>query len=469
MKNTLLVKNVGSKLTHALVIFSVLLSLCGSSIPAHAAVSTWQKAAYMNSTSPNDLASSSFQKSVDNLAQTGANKVILLIQLRQTNLTTTDITASSTTPTDAALLSAINYIHAKGMQVGLSLHDDSDTGVWRAFINPLDRVGWFMHYGSFLNKYAVIAQQNNVKSMIIGTEYIYMTSPSVNATNTANWQGLIRNVRARFAGTLTYSAQPGGNNELTAIGFWPQLDQIGISAYYRMTTNANPNPTIATIKQFWDYWNKSEITPIALKYHKPIIFAEVGYASRDGALASPGSAWALTTPANPTLQANGYQGLFEYWNTQPLIVGINLWNWSTDPNAGGANDTDYIPQNKPAQQIMTNWFRYNGQPQPAASFTSSLLQPGAAVVVGASTTISAQTRSSQPVNGKILDYEIFDANGARVNQAYFVNQVLDTTVRPNNFNWTPPVAGTYTVWAGVFEPNWSKLDSWKQAGVVVVH
>ncbi len=68
---------------------------------------------------------------------------------------------------------------------------------------------------------------------------------------------------------------------------------------------------------------------------------------------------------NEQEQANAYQALFEYWNSYPWMQGVLLWEWSADPNAGGANNGDYTPQHKKAEGVMKTWFSNTPAPQPS--------------------------------------------------------------------------------------------------------
>src|SRR6185437_13783206 len=106
---------------------------------AQAAVSNWQKGITVVSESTTDFSSSSFQQSMRNAKATGANAVALIVPYYQSNDYTTDIAAGWNTPTDASLISAIDFLHSIGMSVAIKVHLESYDGSWRAYINPSDR------------------------------------------------------------------------------------------------------------------------------------------------------------------------------------------------------------------------------------------------------------------------------------------------------------------------------------------
>jgi hypothetical protein len=37
---------------------------------------------------------------------------------------------------------------------------------------------------------------------------------------------------------------------------------------------------------------------------------------------------------------------------RPAIRGVLIWNWLTDPAAGGQSDADFTVQSKPAERIL---------------------------------------------------------------------------------------------------------------------
>ena len=323
--------------------------------PAEAAIVDWQRGADVIPRSSSDFGSASFQQSLQNLKSTGANFVAFVIPYYQTNLTSTDVQAGWNTPTDASLASAIDYAHSIGLAVTLKPHVDPYTGDWRAYINPSDRTTWFAAYSGILTHVVQIGQAHHAEMIILGTELVSMSSAQINPDNTTQWLKMIAQVRGIYTGKLTYGANSTDNSgnpysdEKNSIGFWSALDYVGLSVYYNLNTSDN---SVASLTSQWDFWNNNGIKAFAQKVGKPLIFTEIGYRSIDNAHTQPWN-WGLSGNYNATEQSNDYQALMQYWNAYPYIAGVYIWNWSTDPNAGGAGDTNYTPQNKPAQQTLT--------------------------------------------------------------------------------------------------------------------
>lgn len=343
------------------------------SSPAQAAVSAWQKGVSINPVSADDFSSTTFQQSVRDAAAMGANSVSLIIPFYQSSLTSSDIAPGNNTPTDASLISAIDYIHSLNLRVDLKLHleDSGDLSQWRANINASDRDAWYAAYEAMLQHYASIAQQHHVEEITIGTELIDMASSYVNLDNTERWVKIISDVRTQFSGSLSYSANWGSsiwNDEKNHIGFWDKLDSIGISAYLPLATSNSY--TLASLEKTWANWNASNIKPLYDTYHKPIVFTEVGYRSMDGALIRP-SQWQPQNGVDLQEQVDGFQSLFEYWSQVAYFGGINIWDWSSNPTAGGSTDNDFTPQHKPAQDLIHQWFTDTIQASPSVNPASA--------------------------------------------------------------------------------------------------
>jgi hypothetical protein len=432
---------------------------------AAADVAAWQKSVSIQPQSPTDFGSTSFDQSVSNAIADGANYITLIIPVTQTNIYSTDVQPGPLTPTDQSLESAVAYIHAHGASVAFSLHDDPEDGQWRAYINPSDRTSWFQNYGNELNHYATLGQSLGVQQLVIGTEMSDMTLPSVNATNTANWIAMIKTVRGEFSGSLTYSAQHDGYMaDDESLGFWPELDDIGLSAYFALGSG---DESVATIESNWNQW-ESDIQNLSTKYNKPILFTEVGYVSQTNALSDPGAASGGSV--DDTLQANAYQALFQYWNSYSFMHGVSIWDWNSNPNDGGPSDTDYTPQGKPAEQILKQYFTAGSTSTPTAPVTpvlpasytastsvSGTLQPNTA------DSLTTLVTASSALDNALVDIEVYNAQGQQVNQMYYSGQNLGTSATSYTTSFTPTTAGTYTVKVGVFTANWQSNLYWNNS------
>lgn len=435
---------------------------------ASAAVSSWQKSASIVPTSQSEYSSQNFRDSLNQLKNTNANYVTLIIPYYQSNPWSTDIQRGWNTPTDESLISGINYAHSIGLNVALKPHMETFDKQWRAYINPSNRNAWFSAYGNMLNHYAGIAQSQNVELYIIGSELISMAADNQNPTNTQNWRNMISAVRGIYSGPVTYSANWGPSgfvDEKNHILFWPQLDYIGIAAYFSLGWDWN-NYDVEVLKAEWNNWNQSHITPLQQRWNKPVLFTEIGYRSVDGAHTDPFDSGRGGAP-NQQVQANAYEALFSYWDSQPFMQGVHLWDWQPFTSAGGAGTTTYTPQNKLAQGVMQDWFgRTSGDPPPPppqqASFEVSGSANPAAVSPGTETMLNVSVvATGGAASNVIVNIEVHDNNNNKVFQQYFDGQNFTSgQTRNYNLNWTAQNTGNYTLKTGVFNNSWSTLYIW---------
>ena len=91
---------------------------------------------------------------------------------------------------------------------------------------------------------------------------------------------------------------------------------------------------------------------LSVIYRKPVVIAEIGLRSAEGAAAKPWeSAEERAAVADPTLQADVLADWLAILD-RPNVDGVLIWRWFTDPNAGGLTDTDFTVQGKPAERVL---------------------------------------------------------------------------------------------------------------------
>ncbi|MDQ3014930.1 MAG: hypothetical protein M3Q73_03635, partial [bacterium] len=474
------------KLLSAGLILSMVMTVVG--VPVHqadAAVANWQQGVSIRPRSNTDFGSDSFKASIRDVQATGANYVTLIVPWCQTNESSSDIFNCGDTPTDISLRAGIAYVHSLGMNVMLKVHLESNTGAWRAFINAGNRNIWFTQYSTRLNALATLASETGVEGMTIGAELISMATRTSNNDNTQRWQSMIAQVRTRYSGFLTYSANWGAGafaEEFPNIGFWPQLDYIGISGYFPLSTGEG-NPSVESLKASWAGVRDSKIKPMNTQYGKPIIFTEIGYKSISGAHYEP---WNHSRGGgyDAEEQRKLYEALFSFWNNESYLQGAHLWDWWSDPAYGGQGNTDYTPQHKPALQTMTTWFSGAGQPTPpppppptstTTPPTGTSTPPGGpsnstfsmtgtltpvSPTVNQPVTISVDASAQGNVSNAIVDIEVRDASDNKIFQKSFDNQSLNSTPKNYQAQWTPTATGNYKVVGGIFNNNWTTNYYW---------
>lgn len=271
----------------------------------------------------------------------GANTVALIPFLHQAG-PKADRLEYSDAVSDKQLIQGILRAKAAGLDVVLKPQILID-GSWAGDVNPGTPEGWRNWFASYSEKivhYAEIAQNQNVSMFVVGTELKQSDTQPY-------WRGLIESVRRVYHGKVTYAA----HNIDGANGFahWALLDEIGVTLYPALGPSAARSSMQKSIQGV-----VADLRKVHARYQKPVFVTEIGIRSMVGAQLAPWD-WqkqVCDTPANAQLQADVLDLWLEALTPQPWVSGLLVWNWCSDPYAGGRFDTDYTVQNKPAQTVL---------------------------------------------------------------------------------------------------------------------
>jgi len=296
------------------------------------------------------FSTSDSDKSLTLLRKTNTEWVAICFFWYQSNVSSYDIHADpELTATNESVAHAIHRAHDLGMKVMLKpMIDPLETEevrpwpVWRGEILPSDE--WFESYANFINYFAGFAEQHDVDLFCVGCELKETTKEK------QHWENIISGVRERYSGPITYAADL---SDYQGIGWWSSLDYVGIDAYFPLTI-LRYDPTFEELRNTWVSY-ASDLENWHSTIDKPIIFTEIGYRSGNGTNMAPGNYW-MDMSVDLQEQVDCYEAAFQaLWN-KCWFYGFYWWNWETDSNAGGTDDADYTPQNKPAQNVITKWY-----------------------------------------------------------------------------------------------------------------
>lgn len=197
---------------------------------------------------------------------------------------------------------------------------------------------WFTNYASVLHRISRIAEEENAEALAVGTEL-------AGTTGRPEWRSLIGDVRNVYSGRLLYVAH--NVEDAEAVPFWDSLDDIGVSLYPPLGTDADRDGRRVIMRAV-----ASRLVALSARTGKSVIVAEIGVRSAQGATAKPWeSAEERVAPADGALQADVLADWLSILN-RPAIRGVLVWRWFTDPGAGGPTDTDFTVQGKPAQRML---------------------------------------------------------------------------------------------------------------------
>jgi hypothetical protein len=269
----------------------------------------------------------------------GASDVLVVYRLMQEDVGSNDMRRQpGYSPSIATIQRTIRQARSLGLRVGLmpmvgvEAREDAE---WRGSITLGGEPDiWFEHYTSQLLEAARLADQGHVNRLFVGSE--------LNGIERFEdeWRTLIRRVRTRFSGTLTYSANW---DRYQSLGFWDALDEVAVSAYFRMDERGNED---ADARALW----RSHLTHLrdfAYGLGRPLLISEVGYPAHADAAKYP---WDETRDALLDLreQARLLRSFCEAHIPQ-RDGGYYVWNWF---GQGGPRDPGYSLRGKPAADVF---------------------------------------------------------------------------------------------------------------------
>lgn len=287
-----------------------------------------------------------YKQSVSEIADLGGDTVLLVVDARQENGTSSRIYLDMRmTPTPDQLGELIRHAKSRDMRVILMpivLLDAPRGNEWRGTLKPASWEDWFDSYRQILNHFAWIAQANGVDVLVIGSELVSSES------RVDQWTRTISDIREVFHGRITYSANW---DHYVSVPFWDQLDLIGMNSYYKLGPNRH-----VTVEQIQQRWREIQRDLLAFQQRvdKPLLFLEVGWCSLANAAHEPWDYTKQTVPIDLDLQQRLYEGFFTSWWGNPALGGFMIWEWT--PGDGGEEDRGYTPKGKPAEQVLRDWF-----------------------------------------------------------------------------------------------------------------
>jgi hypothetical protein len=240
----------------------------------------------------------------------------------------------------------IDAAHKLGFKVMLKPHVNVKDGTPRSEIAPTDWQLWWSSYRQYLYKYASFASSLKVEQFCVGTE-LSSTQGFVK-----EWQETISEIRARFSGPLTYAATRVTYNQ---ISWWDLLDYAGLNAWFILSTTLTP-----TIDDLLESWRSiiPQIESWQRSINKPIILTEIGYSSYQGTTMHP---WKGVTDEalDLDIQVIAYRAAFISFYGKPWLHGMFWHYWDPRSSWGGMNDRSMVPQNKPTEQVVQDWYGLN--------------------------------------------------------------------------------------------------------------
>jgi hypothetical protein len=284
-----------------------------------------------------------YEQSMDEIADLGADTVLLVLDSRQENGTSSHIYLDMRmTPTPDQLGALIDHAKKRKLRVILMpivLLDNPRGSEWRGTLKPDSWDDWFDSYRDMITQFAWIAQGHGVDVLVVGSELV-SAEPKVD-----QWTRTIAKVRETFKGNLTYSANW---DHYTSLPFWDQLDLIGMNSYYKLGEDKD-----VTEPEIEGRWREiqSNLLSFQKKTGKPILFLEAGWCSLENAASASWDYTQTDLPADNDLQKRLYDAFFNVWYGNPHLGGFMMWDWTPGP----PEEKGYTPKGKPAEAVLKQW------------------------------------------------------------------------------------------------------------------
>jgi hypothetical protein len=260
-----------------------------------------------------------------------------------------------------AIAAMIAQAKERGIRTLLIPHLWVETGGWRGEIDPGSEAGWRAYqeaYRRFVLAWAELAAEAGADAFSIGVE-----CKSWSGRFGDYWRGLIADVRARFSGLLTYSANW---DEVDGVLFWDQLDLIGVNAFYPLADHGDAT--------YADYVRgaeraRSAVHEVARTLEMPVLFVEVGYTTRKDAAVEP---WLwpddmVDVQFDEHEQARALAALFEVFLPEPWFAGFFIWRYYADlDDVSQEHIWGFSPHGKVAEAMLSQVFqvRWGADPAP---------------------------------------------------------------------------------------------------------
>lgn len=321
--------------------------------------------------------SPAFERGLDEAVRLGATWISLTPFGRAWDLEATGVDKTFELPlaeNQRGLASAVRQAHARGLRVLLVPHLWVESGGWRAEIDPESEEGWRRFaegYRGFVLEWARFASRTHVDMLAVGVEL----RSWVTTTHAPSFLPILSDIRAAYAGPLTYAANWDDVEQTVILG---ELDVIGINAFYPLTDKQRA--TAAELEQGGLDVAK-RVRALAEQWQKPVVFNEFGYTARtDPALRPwewPDHMQGVTVDAGA--QALAYRGLLRGMLSTSELRGGFVWRLYADPDdLSQEAEWGFSPRGREAELWLRGayWSRWASD---GASTRGELFRPAASV------------------------------------------------------------------------------------------
>ena len=246
------------------------------------------------------------------LRRHGVRSVTLFTVWMQRNERSSAIRPGPSTVRDQRLVRAIGIARSLGLDVVLRPYVDMLNRGWRGDARPLEPVRWWRDYRRFILRYAALARRTGVSMYVVGSEMKSQSGKS------SRWRALVRDVRARFSGAVTYEANW---DEFEKVNWWRAVDVIDVSGYFPLASG--PGASVPQLTAGWAGPRK-RLRAASRRFNRPVMLGEAGFTASSEAAVQPWNVQ-IAGPVDTGAQARAYEATFRAWARVPWFRGFHWW------------------------------------------------------------------------------------------------------------------------------------------------
>ena len=231
----------------------------------------------------------------------------------------------------AHLVEPIRRAHAAGLRILIKPHLAywGSPFSWRGEIEFAEQEQWDRFFETYERWIVAVARATkSADAFAVGTEL------DKTLDHQGAWKRIVRRVRAEHDGLLTYAANW---TDFERVGFWGELDAIGIQAYFPLVgpaeTSSSRPPEETELRASWVQLMK-RLAAYSDDQRRPILFTELGYNRSWQTAREP---WSSHTdgPDAEALQRLCTRIALEAIERERSVVGAFLWKWFPEPRPVG--------------------------------------------------------------------------------------------------------------------------------------
>lgn len=295
-------------------------------------------------------------RALDSLAQIGVNSIAVVpytFQRSPDKVGPLPVAESPGTENNGASRSSIRRAHKRGWSVMLKPQIWVGHNSWPGDIDFETETAWdnwFKRYSEWILNYAIMAREEGVASLCIGTELRHTT-----LKHPEKWRAVIKAIRAVYPGVLTYAANWG--EEFEQLSFWEALDVIGLNSYYPLSNNdtVTDQELLAGVQR----WVKLADS-LAQKAEKEWWLTEVGFRSVDQSWINP-HAGPGDRAENNTAQKRCFLALTTALRAAESLDGMYVWKWPSQLDVEDRQykgDVRFTPRGKAAANVLKAYYQH---------------------------------------------------------------------------------------------------------------